>query len=264
MLLTRKRIAMLMAEFLGVGVLTLIVLAVAQSNVGIPYFISIAAGLALITLVLVLGRVSGAHLNPAITIGLWSLRRIKALPALGYIGAQVLGGIAAYYLYTYFIGSTWENLGAFEAPVLVAEAVGAFIFAMGWAAVIYQKYEGLKAAFVIGISFTTGLLVASIASVAAGVMSGGFINPAIALGAQSLVWGSYALGPVLGAIIGFNLYALLFAPASELAADEKKAMTATNTKTSSKTNADNSSAKSTKKATVSKTSKSTKTTSKKK
>lgn len=215
-MITRKRVAMLTAEFVGVAVLTTIVLAVAQSNVGIPYFISIAVGLALATLVLTLGRVSGAHLNPAVTIGLWSLRRIKTIPAIAYVAVQLLGGIAAYYMFAYFVDNTWSNTATFEARVLVAEAVGALVFTMGVAAVIFQKLEGLRAAFTIGASLTLGVLIASVASVAVGIFSGGFVNPAIALGAQSWEWGSYALGPVLGAIIGFNLYALLFAPATEL------------------------------------------------
>lgn len=222
-MVTRNKIAMLVAEFVGVGVLTTIALAVSQSNVGIPFFISGAVGLALAVLVLMLGNVSGAHLNPAITLGLWSLRRVKTLPAIGYIAAQLLGGLAAYYMFSYFVDSTWENAGTFDARILVAEAVGAFVFAMGWAAALYQKFTGLQQAAVIGASLTVGILIASTASVAAGVFSGGFINPAVALGAQAWVWGTYVLGPVLGAIIGFNLYALLFASAGELAASEKAA-----------------------------------------
>lgn len=212
-----------MAEFVGTATLVTIALAVSQSNVGIPFFISMAVGLTMAVLVMVFGSVSGAHVNPAVTIGLLSLRRIKILPAIVYVAAQLLGGLAAYYLFTYFIGSTWENTGTFKAEILVAEAVGAAVFTMGIAAVLYQKYTGLQGAVVIGASLTLGLLVASIASVAAGVFGGGFVNPAVALGAQSWVWGTYVLGPVLGGIIGFNLYALLFAPAAELVKTEKAA-----------------------------------------
>ena len=225
-MITRKKIAMLMAEFVGVAALATIALAVTQSNVGIPYFISGAVGLALAALVLILGGVSGAHLNPAVTIGLWSLRRIKTLAAVAYIAAQLLGAVAAYYLFTYFINSQnvdapWETTSTFEARILVAEAVGALIFTMGWAAAMYQKFTGLQQAVTIGASLTLGILVASVATVADGLFSGGFVNPAVALSSQSWVWGTYVLGPVLGGIIGFNLYALLFAPASELAAEAK-------------------------------------------
>jgi glycerol uptake facilitator-like aquaporin len=206
---SRNKIAMVVAEFLGVGVLTMVLLAVSKSNIGIPYFVSIAMGITLAALIMVLGRVSGTHLNPAITIGLWSARRIKTLPAVTYVAAQLLGAISAYLLYTYFVNNSWENSGKFESRVLVAEATGAFVFAMGWAATVYQRLEGAKAAFTIGASLLVGILVASVGS-------GGLLNPALALGMRSWVWGTYVLGPVLGAIIGFNLYALLFAPADSL------------------------------------------------
>jgi aquaporin Z len=206
---SRNKIAMLVAEFLGTGVLTTVILAVSKSNIGIPYFVSLGVGLTLAVLSMVFGSVSGAHLNPAITLGLWSARRIKSLPAVTYIIAQLLGAISAYLLYTYFVNTHWANSGKFESRVLVAEATGAFVFALGWAATVYQKLEGGKAAFVVGASLTVGALVASIGS-------GGLLNPAVALGLRSWVWGTYVLGPVLGAIIGFNLYALLFAPADSL------------------------------------------------
>jgi glycerol uptake facilitator-like aquaporin len=158
---------------------------------------------------LVFGMVSGAHFNPAITLGLWSARRVKTMPALVYVAAQLLGGICAYMLYTYFVNSSWPNDGKFDSKVLVAEAVGAFIFSLGWAAAVYHKLDAGKAAFVVGASLVLGIFVASVASAA-------FLNPAVALGARSWVWATYVLGPVLGAVIGFNLYALLFAPAEEL------------------------------------------------
>lgn len=222
-MLSRNKIAMVMAEFLGTATLTMIALAVSQSNVGIPFFISMGVGLTMAIMVLVLGAVSGAHINPAVTIGMWSIRRIRTIKAVVYVAAQLLGGIAAYYLFTYMVDTTWQNTGEFDARILVGEAFGALVFTMGIAAAVYQKYTGLRLAVTIGASLTIGLLVTSIASVAAGIFSGGFINPAVALGAQNWVWGTYVLGPVLGSIIGFNLYALLFAPASNLVESDKKA-----------------------------------------
>lgn len=209
-MLSRNKVAMLVAEFLGAGVWTAVVLAVSRSNIGFPYFVSLGVGLALAVLVLVLGPISGAHFNPAITLGLWSARRIKTLPALTYLVAQLLGGVAAYLLYTYFVNAHWGNSGKFESRVLVAEALGAFVFALGWAATVYRKLEGAKAAFAIGASLAIGAIIASVGSA-------GLLNPAIALGTRNWVWGTYVLGPILGAIIGFNLYALLFAPTGALA-----------------------------------------------
>lgn len=208
-MLSRKKVAMILAEFLGTALLTLAVLAVSKSTIGIPYFVAIAAGVVVATATLTLGAVSGAHLNPLVTLGLWSIRKVKTVPAIVYVAAQLLGGIAAYYLFTYFIGQTWHNTGEFEAKILVAETVGAFIFALGFATAVFQKLEAGKAAAVIGMSLMLGILVS-----AAG--AGGIVNPAVALGVRSWVWGTYVLGPILGGIIAFNLYSLLFAPASEL------------------------------------------------
>lgn len=212
----RKKIAMVTAEFLGTGILTLVVLGVSKSSVGLPFFVAIAAGLVLVAMSLALGAVSGAHFNPAITIGLWTTRKIKALPAVVYIAAQLLGAGAAYLLYTYFIGQTWKNTGEFDEKILVTEVVGAFVFALAWAAASYQRLEAGKAAAVVGIGLMLGLLVASVAAPA-------ILNPAVAFGTRMFVFGTYVAGPILGSIIAFNLYGLLFAQfANEDGAKSKK------------------------------------------
>jgi aquaporin Z len=206
----RKKIAMIVAEFLGTALLTLVILSVSKSTIGIPYFVALAAGLTVAAVTLFMGSVSGAHLNPAITIGLWSARRIKTVPAVVYVAAQMLGGAGAYLLYTYFIGQHWKNTGHFEAHTLVAETVGTFVFSLGWAAAIYQKFGETKAAAAVGAALTLGVIVASAAG-------GGFLNPAVAFGVRSWVLGTFVLGPILGSVIGFNLYGLLFAPAGATA-----------------------------------------------
>jgi len=208
MLLERKKIAMLGAEFLGTAVLTAVVLAVSKSNIGIPYFVSLLAGLTVAAGTLMFGAASGAHFNPIVTIGLWTARQFKTLQALLYVVVQLLGATAAYALYTYLVDNSLpSNTAQYDPRVLVAEVAGAFVFSLGWAAAVYHKLEGGKAAFAVGASLTIGIIVASVGSA-------GILNPAVALGVQSWVWGTYVLGPVLGAIIGFNLYALLFAPSN--------------------------------------------------
>jgi len=217
MLLERKKIAVVLAEFLGTAILTAVVLAVSKSNVGIAYFVSLAVGLTVAVGTVVFGSISGAHFNPAVTIGLWTARRIKTLPAIAYIAAQLLGASVAYLLYRYFINGTLQNVGEYNSRVLVAEAVGAFVFSFGWAAAAYHKLDVSKSAFAVGAALTTGILVASVGSA-------GLLNPAVALGAHVWVWGTYVLGPILGSVIGVNLYALFFAPANALAADAKAAV----------------------------------------
>lgn len=199
---SKNKLAMLVGEFLGTAALTLAVLSVSKS-IGYPFFVSFAAGLTVLLMTLALAGISGAVFNPAMTIGLWTVRKLNSLQALTYLAAQLLGGAAAYWLFTYFIKTTLHNNGHFESRVMVAEAVGAFVFAFGWAAAIYQRFSLYAKAAAIGGSLTLGVIIASIAS-------NGFINPAVALGAMNWGWGTYVLGPVLGAVVGFNLYNLLF------------------------------------------------------
>jgi glycerol uptake facilitator-like aquaporin len=218
----RNRIAILMAEFLGTGMLALVMLGVQHSTIGLPYFIGLAAGLTLIVATIALGRVGGGHFNPAITIGMWTARQIKTLPALGYIVAQMLGAWSAYYLYTYFVKTKLPTIGgSYDSHVLVAEAVGAFILSIGFAAAVFNRFKSAKAAATVGAAYALAIVVAASVVVTGGTGIG-IANPAVAVSIRafdifgSMGWGTYALGPVLGAIIGFNLYALLFAPENTL------------------------------------------------
>jgi aquaporin Z len=56
--------------------------------------VALAFGLTILTMVYAIGHISGCHLNPAVTVGLWAGGRIKASDVLPYIVSQVLGGIA--------------------------------------------------------------------------------------------------------------------------------------------------------------------------
>lgn len=205
----RRKIALIVGEFLGTAVLTMVVLSVAKSSIGIPYFVALAAGLAVAAMVSSVGAITGGYFNPAITFALWTARKVRASKALVYIAAQLLGGAAAYLLYTYFIGQHWQNAGHYESKVMLAEAVGALVFGFGVAAAVQQRFEGGRMAAAVGLSLVAGVLIASTASA-------GFLNPAVALGARSWGWGTYVLGPVLGAVIGVNLYNMLFASNNQL------------------------------------------------
>jgi len=91
----------LVAEFVGTFWLVLggcgsAVLAAAFPNVGIGLLgVSLAFGLTVLTMAFAIGHISGCHLNPAVSVGLWAGGRFGAKDLPGYIIAQVLGGIAA-------------------------------------------------------------------------------------------------------------------------------------------------------------------------
>lgn len=202
----RNKVAMLVAEFLGTGVLALVMLAVQRSTIGVPYFVAIAAGLAVAALMFVFSGVSGAHLNPAVTIGLWVSRKVKTLPAATYLVAQLLGGWAAYGVYTYLVNQSLPEVGGhFTLRILIAEAIGTFIFAFVWAAVAAKRLS----VSVAGVGFALGIMVAAAGSI-------GVINPAVALSERawniwgSMGWGTYVAGPVIGGIVGVVLYEVFF------------------------------------------------------
>ncbi|HOA04556.1 MAG TPA: aquaporin Z [Candidatus Fermentibacter daniensis] len=72
------------------------VLAAGVPNVGIGYLgVSLAFGLTVVTMAYAIGHISGCHLNPAVSIGLWAGGRFPAKDLLPYIVAQVLGAVAA-------------------------------------------------------------------------------------------------------------------------------------------------------------------------
>jgi aquaporin Z len=89
----------LAAEFIGTAWLVLggcgaAVLAAAFPQLGIGFVgVALAFGLTVLTMAYALGHVSGAHFNPAVSVGLWAGGRFRAAELPGYIIAQVLGGI---------------------------------------------------------------------------------------------------------------------------------------------------------------------------
>lgn len=203
--LSRKHMAVFVAEAMGTAVLTATILAVTRSAIGVPYFVALGVGLAMAMLVLLIGSTSGAHVNPAVTVGLWSARQISTARAAVYIVAQFVGAAAAYALYNYLVPQGMQNIAGpdFQWTVLVAEAVGAFVFTFGVAAAVYKGYEGGQKAATIGGSLAVAIIIA-------GVASNGILNPAAALGVDS--WSkAYVVGPLVGGVIGVNLFALLFA-----------------------------------------------------
>src|SRR6187399_2767827 len=86
----------LSAEFIGTlwlvlgGCGTAVLAGSAAGNVGI----SLAFGLTVLTMAYAIGHISGCHLNPAVTLGLWAGKRFPANEILPYIVAQVLGEIS--------------------------------------------------------------------------------------------------------------------------------------------------------------------------
>lgn len=146
-----------------------------------------------------IGNVSGSHLNPAVTAGLWSIRKINTPDAIKYIVAQCIGGILAFFIAGLFFSTQTIALVPESLADFWAELIGMTLFTFGIASVVYRKVADTASGLVIGGSLLLGIILA------AHLGSAGILNPAVGL-ALGTVSFSYVLGAVLGAILGMNLY----------------------------------------------------------
>jgi glycerol uptake facilitator-like aquaporin len=216
-MLQRQKVGVLVAEFLGTAILALTAMGAAQYfNFTAPWYVGLAVGVSLAALVGIIGKVSGAHVNPAITLGLWTLRKVPTTTAIAYIASQLLGGLTAFAFVEYVtnVDIVGSAMTTFDTRVFVAELVGTAVFAFGVASVVMQKLEGMQAAFTIGASLFLGVLIASIAAP-------GFLNPAVALANNS--WDKITvIAPLIGSVIGMNIYSFFLAPESSLKTPKTK------------------------------------------
>src|SRR2546425_6850457 len=221
------------AEFLGTFWLVFggcgsAVLAAAFPNLGIGFLgVALAFGLTVLTMAYAIGHISGCHLNPAVTIGLWTGKRIPASDLLPYILAQVLGGIAgAGVLYVIASGKAGFSVtGGFAANGYGAHSPGGYTLLAGLVAEIVLTFMFLmiilgstdkrapKGLAPLAIGF--GLTLIHLISIPVTNTS---VNPARSTGPAIFV-GGWALGqlwlfwvaPILGAIIGGLISTTFFA-----------------------------------------------------
>lgn len=207
------------AEFIGTFLLAGVVLAAS----GQPLFVLFAV----LAIVLTIGGVSGAHLNPALTIGALATRRITLVRAGSYVVAQVLGALLALVVMNAFVsaapevseqaqafGQTAPSL--FSAPaiaegkewvVLAAELLGSVILAFGVAAALRNRSDIAHAFTYAGVLYV-GLLLAGTAASYVGTSA--ILNPALAGSLQALkfeLWPVlvYVITPIVGGVLGFAL-----------------------------------------------------------
>lgn len=219
--MAKAPIAALFAEGIGAFMLA----AVYITTQGQPIFLLFA----LAAIVLTVGHLSGAHVNPAITFGAWVTRKVTTLRALGYIAFQVFGAMLALVVLSYLVGGTPgqvdpmtgqpQDAAIFKATQVMkdkewfaffASLLGMSIFAFAFASALRERKEHFAAAFTIGGGLFVALIIAG---------AGTIINPAVALALQAFsgLKGSDALSwamtiqvgaPLLGSAIGFFLYDL--------------------------------------------------------
>ena len=215
-----------LAEFIGTFWLVLggcgsAVLAAAFPEVGIGLVgVSLAFGLTVLTIAYSLGHISGAHLNPAVTIGLWAGGRISGKDILPYVIAQVLGGIAAAAVLYIIATGNGSEIGNFATngygehspggyslgAAIVTEFVMTFMFLIVILGATDQKAPQGFAGLAIGLALTLIHLISI-------PVTNTSVNPARSI-SQALFVGDWALAqlwvfiliPVLGAIAAGAVY----------------------------------------------------------
>ncbi len=138
----------LAAEFIGTFWLVLggcgaAVLAAGFPHLGIGFVgVALAFGLTVLTMAYAIGHVSGCHLNPAVSVGLWAGGRFKAGELPGYIIAQVLGAIvAAAVLYFIASGKTDFSLaGGFASNGYGEHSPGGYTMVAGLACEVVMTF----------------------------------------------------------------------------------------------------------------------------
>jgi aquaporin Z len=222
------------AEFFGTFWLVLggcgsAVLAAAFPNVGIGLLgVALAFGLTVLTMAYAIGHISGCHLNPAVSIGLWMGGRFPASKLLPYIVAQVLGGIVAGgILYVIASGKAGFSLSAGFASngygdhspggySLLAALVTEIVMTMMFLLVILGATD--KRAPQGGAPIAIGLCLTLIHLISIPVTNTS-VNPARSTGV-ALFAGGWALGqlwlfwvaPIVGALLGALIYRYLIGP----------------------------------------------------
>ncbi len=170
---------------------------------GFPAATPVLAGLTLMLFVYSIGHISGSHINPAVTLGVLSIGKIKTKDALYYIVAQCIGAILATLVATgAFNGSLSSLIIVDSMPVLFAELIGTFFFAFGIASVVYGNVDNTKGGGVIGGSLFLGIALAVMLG------SNGILNPAVALGLGSFNL-AYIIGPIVGSVLGMRVYKMV-------------------------------------------------------
>ena len=222
--MTRK----LAAEFIGTAWLVLggcgaAVLAAAFPALGMGFVgVSLAFGLTVLTMAYAIGHVSGCHLNPAVSVGLWAGGRFPASELPGYIIAQVLGAVAGAGI-LYLIASGHDGLNAaagFASNGFGEHSPGGYTMVSALVIEIVMTFAFL---FVI-LGSTHGRAPAGFAPIAIGLcltlihlisipVTNTSVNPARSTG-PALFQGSWAIGqlwlfwvaPIVGALLAGFVY----------------------------------------------------------
>ena len=215
----RQTLRPLVAEFIGVFMLVfvgggaMIVNSMTSNGLGVVGT-GAAYGLAMAIAVSVTMSISGGHINPAITVGLWSVGRIDTRKAGLYLVAQLLAGVLAALTLKVLFPSGAGGVAQYGAlkiaeqttftQGLLVEAVLTFFLALSVMGTAVDPAAPKVGGFGIGVTLWMCFL-------AGGPLTGAALNPARAFG-PALIAGdmtsqlAYWIGPILGAVVAMQIY----------------------------------------------------------
>ncbi|MDD1684099.1 MAG: aquaporin family protein [Methanoregula sp.] len=185
------------------------------------FAIGMSFAITLAVVIYALGRVSGAHLNPAVTIALWLTKRFSAGDSVGYIIAQCIGAAIGSLLFFLTVGTDAVTIGGLGATTpfpgigygqaILAEAIGTFVLMLAIMGVaVDERAPPGFAGLIIGLTLG-GMITVT------GNIAGASLNPARTFGPFLMDWllGSsnlwvffpiYIIGPVVGAVLAAVFY----------------------------------------------------------
>jgi MIP family channel proteins len=183
--------------------------------------VALAFAFVVTAMIFAVGHVSGAHINPAVTIGFWSVRRFPSRDVVPYILAQCLGAIAASAACRAVLGVVGQMGATLPARALGVGAGGAFViewllsFALMLVIMAVATDERVAEGFAaIAVGLTVGFC-----AMMGGPLTGASMNPARSLGPAVIggFWDAhwvYWLAPVTGMLAAARCYEFLRGAAS--------------------------------------------------
>jgi glycerol uptake facilitator protein len=221
--LTAEAIGTAILVFIGAGSVPLTVFLTGQNPFGSAELstISFAFAFAIFAAVYAVGHISGAHINPAVTIALWATRKVDSPTAASYIVAQLVGAfIGAGLTFVILTGNDPQalGLGAVSVNANAGNIVGFAAEVIGTAILVFTVFgaavDGRAPAGFAGI--VIGFIVYGII-ILVGPITGAALNPARQIGPEFLgaaigakthldqLW-VYIAGPIVGGLAGAFLY----------------------------------------------------------
>lgn len=215
------------AEFIGTFVLVLFGCGTAAAvgcngaDPNVAYMLTaLAFGLSIVAMAYSIGRVSGCHVNPAVSIAMLVSGKLSVKDFIGYVAAQVLGAIAGAALLGVFLG--WDcgfgANGLYNADVvlsLVIECVLTFVFVLVILGVTAKTDNAAVAGLVIGLSLTL-VHILGIHFTGTSVNPARSFGPALFAGGDALanVW-VFIVAPLVGGVLAALVWKFLHSDAEK-------------------------------------------------